>query len=71
MLRWFIIFSLIGYVLYKLGFFRALSSGYNEPLNRKQANNNNNINVNNTPPKEKKRPGSFKGGDYVDYEEIK
>lgn len=67
MLRWFIIFTLIGYVLYKLGFFRALSGGYHEPLKRKPDNN---VNVNNTPPKAKKRP-IFKGGEYVDYEEIK
>lgn len=69
MLRWLIGITLIGYVLYKLGFFRALSGGYSEPLNRKQPNNNN-VNVNNMPPKAKKRP-TFKGGEYVDYEEIK
>lgn len=72
MLRWFIIFTLIGYVLYKLGFFRALTSGYNEPLNRKQPNNTNNVNINNAPPQPKaKKRTTYKGGEYVDYEEIK
>lgn len=68
MLRWFIIFTLIGYVLYKFGFFRALSGGYNEKEPIRKPNGN--INVENAPPKEKKR-SEFKGGDYVDYEEIK
>jgi|JI71714B2RNA_FD_contig_21_525915_length_417_multi_3_in_0_out_0_1 hypothetical protein len=69
MFRWVIIISLFAYVLYKFGFFRSLSSGYNEkqPL-RKPPNSN--VNVDNPPPKEKKR-STFKGGDYVDYEEIK
>lgn len=68
MLRWLIIVTLIGYVLYKFGFFRALVSGHNEPLDRKPPGGN--VNVNNAPPKEKKK-SSFKGGEYVDYEEIK
>jgi hypothetical protein len=67
MLRWLIIVSLFAYVLYKFGFFRSLSSGYNEKQ-RKPPNSN--VNVDNAPPKEKKR-SAFKGGDYVDYEEIK
>lgn len=68
MLRWLIIITLVGYVLYKFGFFRSLSGGYNEPLDRKRPDGN--VNVNNAPPKEKKK-SSFKGGEYVDYEEIK
>ena len=69
LLRWLIIGTLIGYVLYKMGFFKSLSSGYTEK-DRLRKPPNSNVNVNNVPPKEKKRPG-FKGGDYVDYEEIK
>ncbi len=68
MLRWLIIITLIGYALYKLGFFRAFSGGYTEPLNRKQPNDN--VNINNAAQKAKKR-STFKGGEYVDYEEIK
>jgi hypothetical protein len=55
-------------VLYKLGFFRSLSSGYSEKDKRRPLNSN--LNVDNVPPKEKKK-SDFKGGDYVDYEEIK
>lgn len=69
MLRWLIIISLFAYVLYKFGFFRSLSSGYNEKAQTRRPPNGN-VNVNNEPPKEKKR-SDFKGGDYVDYEEIK
>jgi hypothetical protein len=69
LLRWLIIGTLIGYVLYKMGFFKALSGGYNEPSNQNRRPDSK-VNVNTAPPKEKKR-SSFKGGDYVDYEEIK
>lgn len=68
LLRWLIIGTLIGYVLYKMGFFRALSSGYNEPLDRRKPANK--VNVDSAPSKEKRKT-SFKGGEYVDYEEIK
>jgi hypothetical protein len=68
MLRYLLIFTLIFYALYKLGFFRSLSSGYTEKDKRKVRNSN--LNVDNVPPKEKKK-ADFKGGDYVDYEEIK
>ncbi|MFZ2906217.1 MAG: hypothetical protein WAZ98_08445 [Cyclobacteriaceae bacterium] len=68
MLRILLIITLLFYVLYKFGFFRALSSGYNEGQNRRPPNGN--VNVDSTPQKEKKR-SDFKGGDYVDYEEIK
>lgn len=68
MFRILLIFSLIFYVLYKFGFFRALTSGYNESNNKRPPNGN--VNVDSAPSKEKKRPG-FKGGEYVDYEEIK
>ena len=68
MLRYLLIFSLIFYVLYKLGFFRSLSSGYAEKDTRRPPNSN--LNVDNVPPKEKKK-SDFKGGDYVDYEDVK
>jgi hypothetical protein len=68
LLRWLIIGTLIGYVLYKMGFFKSISSGYTEKDRIRKPNGN--VNVDNAPPKEKKR-STFKGGDYVDYEEIK
>lgn len=69
MLRYLIIGVLIFYVLYKMGVFRAFVTGYNEPSNQRKPVNGN-VNVDNAPPKEKKKT-SFKGGEYVDYEEIK
>jgi hypothetical protein len=73
MLRILLIFSLIGYVLYKFGFFRAFTQevrGQNpyQSVNRKAPNSN--VNVDAAPPKEK-RNGKFGGGEYVDYEEVK
>lgn len=71
MLRLILIFSLIFYVLYKFGFFRGLSQGLQNPSqaqNRKPPNSN--VNIDAEPPKEKKR-SNFKGGEYVDYEEVK
>lgn len=63
-----LIFSLILYVLYKFGFFKGLSEGLQNPSQRRPPNSN--VNVDGPTPKEKKRT-DFKGGEYVDYEEIK
>lgn len=68
MLRYLLIFTLIFYALYKLGFFRSLSSGYAEKDKKKVPNSN--LNVDNVPPKEKRKT-DFKGGEYVDYEDVK
>ena len=68
MLRLLLIFSLIFYVLYKFGFFRAFTQETRSQQNRRPPNSN--VNVDSAPQKEKKRSG-FKGGDYVDYEEVK
>ena len=67
-LRFLLIVGLFVYVLYKLGFFRSLSSGYTHK--DKQKPRNSNLNVDNVPPKEKKKT-DFKGGEYVDYEDVK
>ena len=66
--RFILILVLICYTLYKLGFFRGLFSGYAHK--DKQKPHDSNLNVDNVPPKEKKK-SDFKGGEYVDYEEIK
>ena len=66
--RFVLILILIFYTLYKVGFFRSLFSGYTHKDKQKPGNGN--LNVDNVPPKEKKKT-DFKGGDYVDYEEIK
>jgi hypothetical protein len=69
MLRLLLIFSLIFYVLYKFGFFRAISQQARgqQSFNRKSPGGNVHVD---TPQKEKK-PSSFKGGEYVDYEDVK
>lgn len=69
MLRLLLIFSLIFYVLYKFGFFRAISQEARRQQSFSRKSQGGNVHVN-TPQKEKKR-SDFKGGEYVDYEEIK
>lgn len=62
--------TLVVYLLSKVGglFFRAGAASQKfGPQQRRPVDGN--INVN-TPPKENKR-GGIKGGDYVDYEEVK
>lgn len=72
MLRILLLFVLIFYVLYKLGLFRvfvgSVKQGYSDPdnLNKRSGSN---VNIDSVPPKEKRR--GFKGGEYVDYEEVK
>jgi len=69
MYRLLLIFALIFYVLYKFGFFRAISQeARGQRTNSRPPGGN--VNVDAVPPKEKK-PSGFKGGEYVDYEEIK
>lgn len=74
MFRILLIFALIFYALYKLGLFRVFTAsvkdGYHEPgnINRKAPGSNVNID---TPPQKEKRKTDFKGGEYVDYEEVK
>ena len=73
MLRLLLIFSLIGYVLYKFGFFRAFTHevrGHDPYQNINRRPPNSNVNVDVKPGKEK-RNGKFDGGEYVDYEEVK
>jgi hypothetical protein len=74
MFRILLIFVLIFYVLYKFGLFRvfvgSVKQGYTDPgsINRKPPGSN--VHVDTTPPIEK-RKGNIKGGEYVDYEEVK
>ena len=68
MFRLLLTISLIFYVLYKFGFFRGITQPPNSQQNRRPPNSN--VNVDGMPPKDKKR-SDFKGGEYVDYEEVK
>jgi hypothetical protein len=71
MLRFLLIVSLIVYVLYKFGFFRGLAQGMQgDPQGSTRRSPNSNLNVDSVPPKEKKR-NDIKGGEYIDYEEVK
>lgn len=69
MLKLLIIMALVVYVVSKVGglFFRA---GAASQQFRTQRRPDGNTNINTPPPKGKKG-GTIKGGDYVDYEEVK
>ncbi len=73
MLRFLLILSLIMFVVFKLGgFFFRLAAGSNTNRNPQQASNRNSGNVNiNRNPQQTSKNRDFKGGEYIDYEEIK
>jgi len=68
MLKFLLILGIIGYLLFKIGgfFFKAgaASQQYRQQARRPQNS------VHNNPP-EAKTDGHIKGGEYVDYEEVK
>jgi hypothetical protein len=68
MLKFLLILGIIGYLLFKIGgfFFKAgaASQQFRQQPRRPQDS------VHNHPPKEK-TDGHIKGGEYVDYEEVK
>jgi hypothetical protein len=70
MLRFLIILSLIVYVVYKIGslFFRAGAASQHL---RDQQRKNFDMNANASAEKNKKGKGGSKGGEYIDYEEVK
>jgi hypothetical protein len=70
-MRLLIILGLIGYVLYKFGsvFFRAGAASQQDRFQQRKPQNGN-VNVNSAPDKPAKS-GKIKGGEYVDYEEVK
>ena len=67
MFRFLLIISIVGYIFYKVGsmFFRAGAASQQFRSNERK-----NINVDPQPKKDKKS-SAVKGGDYVDYEEVK
>jgi hypothetical protein len=65
-----LIFALIIYLISKLsGFFFRAGAASQQNKNSQQRRREGNINVDSVPKKERK--GDIKGGDYVDYEEVK
>jgi hypothetical protein len=69
MFRFLLILGLILYAVYKIGtlFFRAGAASQQFRDNQRPTNGN--VNGNQNPKSEKK--GKVKGGEYIDYEEIK
>ena len=67
MFKFLLVLSIIGYLFYKVGglFFRA---GAASQQTRRPQDTTSNVNAN--PAKDKKN-GGIKGGEYVDYEEVK
>lgn len=84
MLKFLIIIGLIAYVFYKVGgaLFRMFFLGasqqaryqnqrYREQTQQSRKAPGGNVNIDYVPQKEDKSNKGFKGGDYVDYEEVK
>jgi hypothetical protein len=70
-MKFLIVIGIIAYIIYKVGglFFRA---GAASQQGRTQYRNPESNSTNQShPPKKEKRNGGIKGGDYVDYEEVK
>ena len=69
MLRLLLILALLFYVLYKLGLFRIFiyqaKEGYRETVRK-----NDGVRIDRSSSKQKKKP-EIKGGEYIDYEEVK
>lgn len=69
MLKVLLVLVLIFYILSKFGFFRAFSQGVNSSPNKPRPSGGN-VDIDSVPKKESKK-SSFKGGDYIDYEDVK
>ena len=69
MLRLFVIVALGLYILSKIGgfFFRIGAASQNRNSQSRRSGSNINVDVN----QKKDKRGTIKGGDYVDYEEVK
>ncbi|MEQ9465939.1 MAG: hypothetical protein RLN88_00935 [Ekhidna sp.] len=81
MLKVIIILILIGYVFYRITsfLFSGLFGGFtrHQQFNRRhysdqpRRSQDSNLNIDNIPGNRAKKGGSFSGGEYVDYEEVK
>ncbi len=72
MLKILLIVVLIIYALNKLGLFRIFvqsNKGYDDRQHHRPPNDGN-VNIDNNPNQNRKK-SDFKGGEYVDYEEVK
>lgn len=72
MFRLLLIITLLVYLLYKLGLFRVFIGGVNDGYRERKDSQPRGGNVNVDGPTPKGKPKSdFKGGEYIDYEEVK
>ena len=70
MLKFLIILGLVAYILYKFGsFFYNVGASSQQRQQRPQRPANGNVNIDPNPKTNK--GGKYKGGEYVDYEEVK
>lgn len=71
MIKFLLIVILVGYVLYKLGTSVRVYTHSNMNPRQPQRPIDDNIHINTPPPPRKKDGKEFKGGEYIDYEEVK
>lgn len=75
MLRILVIVTLVGYVLYKLGLFRGLINPVIKgpgPGGSFKRSGDSKVNIDSAPDeKHRSQQPRYKGGEYVDYEEVK
>ena len=70
MLKFLIILGLVAYILYKFGsFFYNVGASSQQRQQRPPRPADGNINID--PNSKTKKGGKYKGGEYVDYEEVK
>jgi len=69
-MRILIIIALVCYVFYKLGIFRLLLGSSVRGHAQFRRPGDGNVHIDSIPP-DKQKKSEFKGGEYVDYEEVK
>jgi hypothetical protein len=68
MLRFILILSIIGYLIYKIGGFFFKAGAASQQFRQQPPRRQNNVHAD---PRKDKPDGNIKGGEYVDYEEVK
>ncbi len=68
MLRFILILSIIGYLIYKIGGFFFKAGAASQQFRQQPPRRQNNVH---SDPRKDKPDSNIKGGEYVDYEEVK
>jgi hypothetical protein len=68
MFRFLLILSIIGYLIYKIGGFFFKAGAASQQIRQQPPSRKNSADIN---AEKDKRNGNIKGGEYVDYEEVK